>query len=487
MNRFLLLLLPLLLSGCPASVDTGVGPDTATGDVSADGMADSNPTDTGPDTLPGVDTLAEVAITGLVVIQNPSNVLSYFVEWETDAFATTDLHVDCAGGYTIDLTDDKLTTEHRAFVMGFWDGATCQVVARSVDGDGNVGQLVAPLEAGPLPDFLPPLDLQVHKPAKMQEGWTLFNLTNDFDEPPLLVVMVDDQGRYRWYHQRATNDPGSDTDTTAVPGGVLIGGTHGKIKPAFVDWEGSVIWDKWMNVHHDMGPIGDEGHWLMLTDNEGCGHVPHGGIIFEYDRFTDEKVWEWYACAHIAPDDPWQDWSHLNSVSVLPGEEHLLVSSRNLNAIFKVEYPGGGVVWELSRDGGDFTWDDKDDRFWRQHDPEMQPSGDRVLLFDNGLEGEREWSRALELEFDVDAGTVKKVWEYRPDPPIFTRIWGDADRQPNGNTLITFGARSKNYTTHLIEVTPDKKEVWHLVPPLKWGVYRMERIPDPVKGYLRLD
>jgi len=482
MNR-LPLLLPLLLAAC-SSPGATVSSDTSRSD---DAGTDAALRDAVPDTLPGVDTLAEVAIQGLAVIQNPANVLSCYVEWDTEDFATTELHVECADGYAVDLTDDLLRTDHRAFVMGFHTGANCQAVARSVDAAGNAGQLAAAIEVGPLPDFLPELDLQVHKPQKMQEGWTLFNLTNDFDEPPLLVVMVDDRGRYRWYHRRATNDPGSDTDTRTVPGGVLVGGTHGKIKPGFIDWEGNVTWEKWMNVHHDFRPIGDEGHWLMLTDNEGCGHVPHGGIVFEYDRFKDSKVWEWYACEHIAPEEPWQDWSHLNSVSVLPGDEELLVSSRNLNAVFKIRYPSGEVVWELGRDGGDFTWEDEDDRFWRQHDPEVQPGGDRILLFDNGLQDAREWSRALELELDLDAKTVKKVWEFRPEPDIFAKIWGDADRLPDGNTLVTFGLRSKEEHTRLIEVTPDGQEVWRLVPPLRWGVYRAERVVDPVRGYLRAD
>ena len=481
MNRFLLLL-SALLAACSAPGAPGAGdtPDPVDTIVISDVFHD-----TGPDTLPPVDTLAEVSINGLVVIQNPANVLSFFVEWETGAAATTSLHVECGDDYTVDLEDDLLRTDHRAFVMGFQADATCQVVARSVDGAGSVGQLAAPLTVGPLPDFLPKLNLVIHKPAEIQGGWTLFNLTNDFDEPPLLVVMVDDKGRYRWYHQRATNDPGSDTDTRTVPGGVLIGGTHGKIKPGFIDWEGNVLWEKWMNVHHDMRPIGDAGHWLMLTDNAGCDQVPHAGIVFEYDRFTDTKVWEWYACAHIAPENPWQDWSHLNSVSVWPDGEHLLVSSRNLSAIFKVAYPAGDVVWELSRSGGDFAWEDEDDRFWGQHDPELQPDGNRILLFDNGSEGEREWSRALEVEFDVDAGTVKKVWEYRPDPDMFTPIWGDADRLPNGNTLVSFGARSKKEETRVVEVTPDGEEIWRLVPPFAWGIYRSERVVDPVRGTLK--
>ncbi|MBM4373169.1 MAG: aryl-sulfate sulfotransferase, partial [Deltaproteobacteria bacterium] len=453
--------------------------DLAGGDVAApaDGRATAD--------LPvPFDSLEGVGIENLVVITNPSNVLSFFVEWTTGVPASTELHVRCTGGYGVDLEDPGPRTVHRAFVMGFLPGASCQAMVRAVDGGGNVGTASAPLDVGELPDFLPPLELRALDEDLVQPGWTLFNLTNDFDEPPLLVVLVDSRGRYRWYHQRAVNDPGSDTDTRTVPEGVLVGGTHGKIFPALVSWEGSVLWEKPMNVHHDFRPFGAAGQYLMLTDKAGCNHVPHAGVVFLYDRFSESVLWEWYACAHIAPEVPWQDWSHLNTASVWPDGEHLLVSSRMQDAVYKVAYPSGEVLWKLGRDD-DFTWEDPEDRFWQQHDPEVQPGGGRILLFDNGLEGERAWSRALELEIDEDAKTVRKVWEFVPDPKIFTPIWGDADRQPNGNTLITFGARSTSERTHLIEVTPGGQEIWHLAPPVRWGIYRSERVPAPVRGFLR--
>ena len=41
-----------------------------------------------------------------------------------------------------------------------------------------------------------------------------------------------------------------------------------------------------------------------------------------------------------------------------------------------------------------------------------------ILLFDNGLEGTREFSRAIELAIDPEEGTAELVWEFVPDPPI---------------------------------------------------------------------
>ncbi len=427
------------------------------------------------------DSDASLPVTDLLVTVNPANMLSFHVEWSTQEPATGEIHAECTNDYTIDLLDSELATSHRAYLMGFAAGMECQFSVRSEAAGGQTYVAQTRVTVGSLPSFLPDLEVVVRQEGKYQEGWNLFNLTNSFDKDPLLLVMVDSMGRYRWYHRRAVNDPGSDTDTRAVAEGIMVGGTHGLVPPAVISWEGNVLWEKSMNVHHDFRPIGDQGHWLMLGDAVGCGIEFSSGTVFEYDPETDSKVWSWLSCEHITPTEWKSDWSHLNTVVVWPDNAHLLVSSRMQDALYKVAYPSGEVVWKLGRQD-DFVWEDPEDRFWQQHAPEFLPQGNRILLFDNGLAGVREYGRALELEFDEQAMRVKKVWEYVPEPKIFTPIWGDADRLPNGNTLVTFGARSKTEPSHLIEVTPEGQEAWHLVLPLKQGVYRTERVVQPFKG-----
>jgi hypothetical protein len=63
----------------------------------------------------------------------------------------------------------------------------------------------------------------------------------------------------------------------------------------------------------------------------------------------------------------------------------------------------------------------------------------RVLLFDNGPVG-RGFSRAQELELDLEAGTATTVWQFRPTPDNFSFITSLARRLPNGNTFVAFGA-----------------------------------------------
>ena len=137
------------------------------------------------------------------------------------------------------------------------------------------------------------------------------------------------------------------------------------------------------------------------------------------------------------------------------------------------------MVVGLGGEGGDFEMP-PEARFYHQHSPELQPNG-HLLLFDNGTgrpEAEGgQFSRALELELDEQAMTARAVWSYRHEPDLYCPIWGDADRLPNGNTLVVFGTRTEGEATRWVEVTPEGEVVWEVeLLPSGWGTYRAERL-----------
>jgi hypothetical protein len=125
-----------------------------------------------------------------------------------------------------------------------------------------------------------------------------------------------------------------------------------------------------------------------------------------------------------------EGWTHTNAVTRL-ANGNTLVSLRNFNLIAEVDR-SGKVVRTLGE--GVIT---------EQHDPEMQPDGN-ILMMDLALP-----NAAILMAPD---GTV--LWRYtltdRKDYPA-----RDADRLPNGNTLITAADR-------IFEVTPGKEVVWQL-------------------------
>ena len=143
-------------------------------------------------------------------------------------------------------------------------------------------------------------------------------------------------------------------------------------------------------------------------------------------------VWSWKAGDYYNKP-PWsgisdEGWTHANAVSRL-ANGNTLVSLRNFNFIAEIG-PDGKVVRQIG-----------EGLLRAQHDPALLPDGN-ILVADHN-----EPQRVVEL----DPATGKIVWEFT----VPRQLVRDANRLPNGNTLITGGAV-------LLEVTRDMRIVWEL-------------------------
>jgi len=426
------------------------------------------------------DDVGEVEISALTVTTNTRNVLSVFVEWQTSVSTATWLEVDCGADFRQTYAGRGAGTQHSVFVMGLLTGARCTARVRAGETRAERAFTVEPL-----PSALPALSLALQTPMA-QPGWTLLNLSNHFDDQPLYAAIIDEAGRYRWYWARPDGRPGADSDVRVFEQGILVGGAAWpESTPYHVGWDGSVLWQIDRGMHHHLMGAPASNEWLVLGYHDpGCPSGRAGDTVELWDRETDALSWRSNICGHVDPEPLDGDWAHLNTIEPFDSR-YYLISARNLNSVLRLDTTTGDLVWRLGL-GGDFGFvepedDSIDPVFFRQHSPELQDDGN-ILLFDNGATGVREYSRALELAYDTETMEVWAVWEYRPSPIIFSPIWGDADRQPNGNTLITFGIRDTLDTSHVIEVDADGDRVWEVVLPRRWGAYRAERIVTPHLG-----
>ena len=180
---------------------------------------------------------------------------------------------------------------------------------------------------------------------------------------------------------------------------------------------------------------------------------------------NDTEVWEWRASSfYDAPSDPTsRDWLHINDVDHL-GEERFLVSVRNANQILVVER-GEGVVEVINADDGgsdatcteegrlgDFDGDGEvrcgdPSVFKEQHNPQWVGPG-AVLVADSDND------RVVEVH-RTDDGDWEPAWVLRSVSGIEFNWPRDADRLPNGNTLITDSLNKR-----VVEVDPDGNAVW---------------------------
>ena len=256
--------------------------------------------------------------------------------------------------------------------------------------------------------------------------------------------------------------------------------------------DGEVIQLDWPDegqlLHHDL-TRSPRGTFVTLTQEPrpDLGNVWADKII-EVNEFGN-TVWEWDALDHLDPatdhediDAPHPafgglDWLHTNSVDFFDDGD-LLVSLRNLNRIVRIDYATGDIEW---------SWGDG--VLGHQHSAEVLDSGN-ILLFDNGYHrtpGDECVetpcsSRALEL--DPETGDV--VWSFEPGD-LFSIGFGDADRLPNGNTLVTFGRHEPEAI--VVEVTPFGEVVWSLTSHIAHAVpgvifepqatlYRAQRVDE---------
>lgn len=261
------------------------------------------------------------------------------------------------------------------------------------------------------------------------------------------MIIVDEEGVVVWYF-----NTGPVAGATRLDNGdfVFLDGANGlrRVAPT-----GAIVRDLpqeapgGRRAHHDV--ITTPGNTLLFLAHETRdfeGRAIVGEAIWEWDASTSSPVQRWSSFDHLTPDVDWGpqshdgDWLHANAISLGPAG-NVLMSLRSLNQVISISSDWQTLEWRLGGVGADVEVTG-DDAFHGQHSAAELPAVNgrrRVLLFDNGTIA-RGYSRALELELDLDAGTATTAWQFRPDPDNFSIITSLARRLPNGNTFVAFGA-----------------------------------------------
>jgi len=228
----------------------------------------------------------------------------------------------------------------------------------------------------------------------------------------------------------------------------------------------------------------------LTVGYDGRCHVGCNGI-YEWDTSTWKKTFEWDSCGKIMLDESTankgnltelcsRDWDyvHLNSIDKT-SDGNLLVSCRHCDAIYKISYDTGDIIWRLGGVKNDFSMAD-DFIFTRQHN--IRYLGENrthtiVSMLDNAT-GEDEqppsypFSRGLILALDErsDPMTAAIVQQYdHPDGDNHHSIKrGNLQVLENGNILMGWSERAR-----ITEHTPDGTIVMEAkLQPVWLGTYR---------------
>jgi hypothetical protein len=200
--------------------------------------------------------------------------------------------------------------------------------------------------------------------------------------------------------------------------------------------------------------------------------IPSRDRVFVYNRTTGETTWNWSFREHYPNDVDGgadsEDWTHVNDVDRIR-EGEFLVSVRNFDQVIVLNRSTKEIDLRLGADGDH-------DTMYEQHNPQYLESDDGTPTI---LVADSENARVVEYE-RVGGPPGDGEWE---------RVWSlsnglawprDADRLPNGNTLVV---DSMNH--RVIEVTPDGEIVWETSVP--WATYDAERVAHGDEGAAAYD
>ena len=510
MPRLLLTLLCVgLVVGCPG-VDPQSGHDlSAAPDLSLDQALPA------PDLAPDAEVKPlPLTISGVKVTPNPNNRLSCFVSFRTSRAALPQVEFWASGPLASRVSGKVPGVDHEVLVIGMLAETRYYLVPPARDSDGLLARHGTPAQfvTGKLPLHVPLAELVIHDPRRSLAGWTLTTVSAgkrnsggvimDPDFVPTAVMYVM-EGRPVWYHEHRLPRVG---DARYVDGHVLVASmgeiNEPKTSALEVDLAGRLVWlgpmqplntvDGHYNHHFEKLEDGN----YMAIKNQLLRRVI--GDVIVVMKPNHKEIWSWRSLDHVKPDlnlytnAGYFDYMHGNSLQADLDRGAIYYNARHQSAVFKIDRKTGDVLWRLGQ-GGTFKKDPKANYPWfeQAHGVEVQPDGN-VLLYDNGLTS-RGFSRAVEYRLDEANKTATIAWQYSgyPDRPWQTTYWGDADRLPNGNTLISAGTWVKDQNSLIFEVTRDYHRVWEIKLPLvaksgmTIGVYNAQRLTPPVTTFKR--
>jgi hypothetical protein len=220
------------------------------------------------------------------------------------------------------------------------------------------------------------------------------------------------------------------------------------------------------------------------------GGNPHaavlGNSVLELDA-AKNVIFEWRCWDHFKFTDGIDanltdasfDYVHMNAVDI-DKDSNLVISSRNMSEITKINRKTGSIMWRLggknnqftfTKDPNTFTYLNKTLSFSYQHDIRATSDGN-YTLYDNGNLRTNKFSRAVEFKIDTLLMTAEMVWQYRNTPDFYSGWMGSVQRLPNGSTLIDWADASAPKATEVGQDGTKSFELDFVTPAVSYRASR---------------
>lgn len=303
------------------------------------------------------------------------------------------------------------------------------------------------------------------------------------------ITILNNNGGSNWSQQRST----SAFDFKKQPNGNLT--FFANNPPRFIEMNSSYdtihtyrCGNGYTTDLHELQILPNGNALLMAYDPQPVDMsqiVPGGrtnatviGLIIQEIDGQNNVLFQWRSWDHMLITDATQedltdsliDYIHGNAIE-LDDDNNLLISSRHIDEITKIDRSTGDIIWRLGGKNNMFTILNDTMRFSHQHDIRRINNGN-ITFFDNGSFRFPEYSRAVEYALDTVNYTATLVWQFQRNPQVVSTWGGNVQRLDNGNTFIAWGGAVNTVT----EVKPDGTTVFEAsyIP----GVYTYRGFKD---------
>jgi hypothetical protein len=212
---------------------------------------------------------------------------------------------------------------------------------------------------------------------------------------------------------------------------------------------------------HEFRVYPDGSSLLFCYDVQIIDMTPYGGqenaevmgLVIQQLDADDNVTFEWSGWDYFEFTESNQplanafiDYIHGNSME-LDFDGNLLLSSRHLDEITKINLSTGEIMWRLGGKANEFTFENEigmPKPFSYQHHFRKLPNGN-YSMFDNGNNQSPERSTAKEYKLDQANKSASLEWYY--DHPqvngkeVMGLAMGSVEYLPNGNRFIDWGFR----------------------------------------------
>jgi hypothetical protein len=291
------------------------------------------------------------------------------------------------------------------------------------------------------------------------QGYTFGGNTNP--KKPARLISAGERGHTEWIYNSSRGEDAWFFDVDPLPNGnlLVVSPREGRTLVYELDPETKErVWKERLPYvdTHDVDMLSEDE--LLVSNmrqwNETAKRSDDRIVI--YNLTTDSVTWEWYYREHFPRDTNGghnDDWTHSNDVDVI-GPDRFLLSPRNFDQVLIVNRTTGLIENRLGETGNHSILKE-------QHNPDYLVGEDgtpTLLVADSG--------NNRIVEYAYTNGTWTRTWNVGSDTLNWPR---DADRLPNGNTLVT-----DTLNHRVMEITPNGTVVWEYYAT--WGPYDAERV-----------